>query len=99
MSPETLQVVLPVGGSLILVMIGIIGFFLRTVHNDVRKNTEAVGKNKGKIELVEKQQSNDIKRLEELTQLELKSLSKDVRELSSNVNSLVQIMIRNQQDG
>ena len=48
-----------------------------------------VGKNKGKIELVQQQQMNDIKRIEERTRLELHTLTTNVGVLSDNVNELV----------
>ena len=31
-------------------LLGIIGYFLKIMHSDVRKNTEETGKNKGRIE-------------------------------------------------
>jgi hypothetical protein len=59
------------------------------IHSDVRKNTEELGKLKGKIELV--QQENQIKyqALQELTQLEIKNLAKNVSELSDAVKLFI----------
>lgn len=67
----------------------IFGYFLKMIHSDVRKNTEEQGKLKGKIELV--QQENQIKyqALQELTQLEIKNLAKNVSELSIAVKELI----------
>jgi len=67
----------------------IIGYFLKMIHSDVRKNTEEQGKLKGKIELV--QQENQIKyqALQELTQLEIKNLAKNVSELSDAVKLFI----------
>ena len=67
----------------------IFGYFLKMIHSDVRKNTEELGKLKGKIELV--QQENQIKyqALQELTQLEIKNLAKNVSELSDAVKLFI----------
>ena len=44
-----------------LVFFGIIGYFLKGVHANVRKNTEAVGENKGRIEQLNIQVENERK--------------------------------------
>ena len=67
----------------------IIGYFLRIVHTDVRKNTEEQGKLKGKIELVEQEARLKYQAIQEQTQLEIKNLAKNVSELSSAVKELV----------
>ena len=67
----------------------IIGYFLKIVHNDVRKNTEDQGKLKGKIELVEQENRLKYQAIQEQTQLELKSLARHVSELSDAVKELV----------
>jgi uncharacterized protein YsxB (DUF464 family) len=67
----------------------IIGYFLKIVHNDVRKNTEDQGKLKGKIELVEQESRLKYQALAESTQLELKNLAKNVSELSIAVKELI----------
>jgi len=70
-------------------VLAIFGYFLKIIHSDVRKNTEELGKLKGKIELV--QQENQIKyqALQELTQLEIKNLAKNVSELSEAVKLFI----------
>jgi len=78
----------------------IFGFFLRTAYLDARKDIELLiqtdlkrgeelGKLKGKIELV--QQSSELKyqAIQELTQLEIKNLAKNVSELSDAVKQLI----------
>jgi hypothetical protein len=67
----------------------IIGYFLRLVHNDVRKNTEEQGKLKGKIELVEQESRLKYQAIQEQTQLEIKSLARNVSELSDAVKQLI----------
>jgi hypothetical protein len=67
----------------------IIGYFLKIVHNDVRKNTEEQGKLKGKIELVEQENRLKYQAIQEQTQLEIKSLARSVSELSDAVKQLI----------
>lgn len=81
--------ILSIAGAVILILISVLGWFLGRIITDVRKNTEEIGKNKGRIELVEQQQINDTKRIEAMTQLELRSMSHSVNELTKNVNVLV----------
>ena len=69
--------------------VGIIGYFLKIVHNDVRKNTEEQGKLKGKIELVEQENRLKYQAIQEQTQLEIKMLAKNVSDLSVAVKELM----------
>ncbi len=68
---------------------GVIGYFLRMIHADVRKNTEDLGKLKGKIELVEQESRLKYQAIQEQTQLEIKNLAKTVGELSDAVKQLI----------
>lgn len=81
-------------------LIGIIAYFVRDIlgqFKEHRKETdqchlhfsEEVGKLKGKIEMVEKQAINDITRIEQLTQLKLEQISKDVSDLTKAVHKLI----------
>jgi len=89
MEDQTVALILSIAGGTISLLLIIIGFFLSRLVSDVKSNTSEIGKNKGRIELVEQQQINDTKRIEELTQLELRVMSKSVTDLSNNVNTLV----------
>jgi len=68
---------------------GVIGYFLRLIHTDVRNNTEGLGKLKGKIELVEQESRLKYQAIQEQTQLEIKNLAKTVGELSDAVKQLI----------
>jgi hypothetical protein len=70
-------------------VVAIIGYFLKMVHNDVRSNTEGLGKLKGKIELVEQESRLKYQAIQEQTQLEIKSLARSVSELSDAVKQLI----------
>jgi hypothetical protein len=67
----------------------IIGYFLKIIHSDVRKNTEELGKLKGKIELVEQENRLKYQAIQEQTQLEIKMLAKNVSDLSNAVKELM----------
>lgn len=68
---------------------GVLGYFLRMIHTDVRNNTESLGKLKGKIELVEQESRLKYQAIQEQTQLEIKSLARSVSELSDAVKQLI----------
>jgi hypothetical protein len=70
-------------------VVAIIGYFLKMVHNDVRSNTEGMGKLKGKIELVEQESRLKYQAIQEQTQLEIKNLARSVAELSDAVKQLI----------
>ena len=93
MTSEILNIVLTISGAIIITLIATIGYFLRIIHSDTKRAIEEVGKNKGRIELVEQQLNNDVKRLEQTTQLELRNLAETVGKLSKSVEQLVQIQL------
>jgi hypothetical protein len=78
----------------------VLGFFLRTVYLDARKDiallmendhkrSEELGKLKGKIEIVQVENQLKYQAIQELTQLEIKNLAKNVSELSDAVKQLI----------
>ena len=94
MTTEVYSFLLGLAGTLILILFGIIGYFLKIVHSDAKKAVEEGGKNKGKIELLELQLNSDVKRIEQTTQLELRNLAETVKKLSHSVDQLVQIQLK-----
>lgn len=85
---------------LIIGTMGIISYFLRDIHVTMKEHkreselqhlhfSEEVGKLKGKIEMVQQQATNDITRIEQLTQLKLDQISKDVSELTKVIQQLL----------
>ena len=84
--------VMSIAGALIIRLITVIGFFLSRIVSDVRANSTNIGRNKGQIELVDQQRKNDTRRIEETTQLEIRIMSKNVGELSTNVQTLVTML-------
>jgi len=93
MNTETLTLLIAVAGSVILICFTIIGFFISRVISDVKSNTGNIGENKGRIDLVKQQQQNDIKRIEERTELEIQTMSKKIGELSSSIDLFVKAAI------
>lgn len=72
-----------------MLLIGIVGFFLKQTMNEVKKAIELSIQNSERIKLVEQQQRNDVKRIEETTQLEIRQLTQTIEQLSKNVDLLV----------
>ena len=91
MEPFTL---LELSGGLIVILLGILGYFLKIVHTDVQNAILEAGKNKGRIELVEQQLNSDVKRIEQYTQLELRNLAQNVNRLSASVEQLVEMQLK-----
>lgn len=79
-------------GTVVMLLLAIIGWFINRLIADVKKCIEDTGINKGRIDLIAQQQENDIKRIEENTQNEIKLLAKNVDSLSTSVGNLVSII-------
>ena len=73
----------------LIAVTGVLGYFLRMMHTDVRNNTESLGKLKGKIELVEQESRLKYQAIQEQTQLEIKNLAKNVGDLADTVRQLI----------
>jgi predicted PurR-regulated permease PerM len=102
---DFLNVVLGVAVPLLLIIFGIIGYFLRTLHSDVKtsiteqahnysKMSEDIGKLKGKIELVEQEGRLKYQLVTETTQQEIKNMASKIGELSDTVGQLVTFQLR-----
>jgi hypothetical protein len=96
METWVLTIILFISGSILTIF----GFFLRTAYLDARKDIELLmqtdlkrgeelGKLKGKIELVQQENQLKYQAIQELTQLEIKNLAKNVSELSDAVKQLI----------
>lgn len=94
MNTDALYFTLGVTGGIFGILFTIIGFFIRQLVSDIRRSVEENGKNKGRIELVEQQLNSDLKRIEQMTQLELRVMSENISELSASVKTLVDIQIK-----
>ncbi len=96
METWALTIILFVTGTVLTIF----GFFLRTAYLDTRKDiellvqtdlkrNEEIGKLKGKIELVQQENQLKYQAIQELTQLEIKNLARNVSELSDAVKQLI----------
>jgi predicted PurR-regulated permease PerM len=97
--------IIAVSIPLLLIIFGIIGYFLRTLHGDVKssiteqahnysKMSEELGKLKGKIELVEQEGRLKYQLVTETTQQEIKNMASKIGELSDTVGQLVNVQLR-----
>ena len=84
--------IMTLAGVIITILLSIVGWFIGRLLHDVKDCISETGKNKGRIDLIAKQQENDIKRIEDSTQQELQVLTKNVSKLSDNVNDLVLLL-------
>ena len=102
---DFINVVLGVAVPLLLIIFGIIGYFLRTLHSDVKtsiteqahnysKMSEDIGKLKGKIELVEQEGRLKYQLVTETTQQEIKNMASKIGELSDTVGQLFNVQLR-----
>ncbi len=102
---EFINIVLGVAVPLLLIIFGIIGYFLRTLHSDVKtsiteqahnysKMSEELGKLKGKVELVEQEGRLKYQLVTETTQQEIKNMASKIGELSDTVGQLVNVQLR-----
>lgn len=100
-----LDIILAVAIPLLLIIFGIIGYFLKTLHTDVKsaiseqthnysKMSEDIGKLKGKIELVEQEGRLKYQLVTETTQQEIKNMASKIGELSDTVGQLVNVQLR-----
>lgn len=62
--------------------IGIVGYFLKTIHADLKKCIEDVGKLKGKIELVQQEHNLRLEKTEAVTQQKIDRLTEEVTRLA-----------------
>jgi hypothetical protein len=81
-------------------VLGILGYFLRDVHASTKeskikheeqyfKMSEELGKLKGKIEIVESKTANDLIRIEQVTQLQLQQITKELAELTRLIQQVL----------
>jgi len=91
-----LTIILFIAGTVLTIF----GFFLRTAYIDSRRDievlmgndqrmTEELGKLKGKLDLVQQENQLKYQAIQELTQLEIKNLAKNVSELSDAVKQYI----------
>lgn len=94
MTQEFYIFTLSIAGSIILLCFAVIGFFLSRLISDVKQNTENIGKNKGNIEILTKQQENDLKLFNEVTQLKFQRVTDDLALLTEQISKLTDILIK-----
>ncbi len=82
-------ILISIAGAATLLLFGILGYFLRIQHTDIRNSIAEQGRLKGKIELIETKITGDLTNLQQLTQLEIKNMAANITTLSKSVNKLV----------
>lgn len=67
--------------TVIGVLISVIGYFLKLVHEDVKKAIEDVGNVKGQLDVMNAEQVLKFQRMEETTQLKIDQLTSEITRL------------------
>ena len=87
--------------TVITILISGIGYFLKSLHNDLRSVMkeqkdiiETQGRLKGKIELVYNEARFKYEAIEKMTQLEIKHLAEQISELTQSVKKLIEINLK-----
>lgn len=78
------------------VLIGVIGYFLKFVHSDIRKASNEINRQAGKIDLLEQEHRLKFQLIQETTQQEIKNLAHNVSNLSQTVEKLISKTYENQ---
>jgi cobalamin biosynthesis protein CbiD len=86
-------------GSLILLLLGIIGFFLRTLHGDLKTVVKECAANTAKIDLVDQKYEGAINLTNQTTQLEIRNLTDNVNNLATAVDRFVKAFTYKDDDG
>lgn len=67
--------------TIIGVLISVIGYFLKLLHQDVKKAIEDVGNVKGQLDVMNAEQVLKFQRMEETTQLKIDQLTTEITRL------------------
>lgn len=78
MTPEFNAIAFTIIGSLL----GVLSYFLKLLHTDLRQACEDVGKLKGKIELVQQEHTLRLEKNEAVTQQKIDRLTDEVTRLT-----------------
>ena len=82
---STVEITMMIVGALV----GLLAYFLKVVHSDVRRNTEEVGRNKGRIEQLNMQITQE----KEMRQMELKNLDESMQKSFAILNEKISDLI------
>ncbi len=82
---ETGSLLLTIAGTVIVLLLAVIGYFVKVVHSDVKGNTKDIGVLWGKSDLINQNAENKIDRLAERTELQLSHLTEQISKLTSAV--------------
>lgn len=85
----------------ITILVSVIGYFLKTLHSEMQKLSEAQKKMieeqyqlSNKIDLVEQEGNLRSSTIEQMTRIEIKHLSAQIAELTVSVKKLIEIQMQ-----
>ena len=85
-------ILLSTAGAVIGICLVILGYFLKIIHNDVRKNTLEVGKLKSRHELLRQESTSKVDQLKVTTEIHIGQLTTNVSELTKSITNMNQNM-------
>lgn len=75
-------------GTLALLLLSAISYFLKVLHKDVKQNIKNTEMNTASIALIQSQQDGKIDRLAERTELQIQQLTESVKALTSTISHM-----------
>lgn len=78
-----MEIMLGIIGFLMVTLLGIIGYFLRALHNDVKDNISQTAENKANIDLLKVKSDGKIDKLAERTEMQIGNLVTAIKDLKS----------------
>lgn len=88
------QILFPLAGSLIVILLSIVGFMLGMAIKESRQNTLEIGKLQGAVQANREKAHDDNAALENATNLKMQHMTDDIGMLTRNVDRLVDAIIK-----
>lgn len=63
-------------------MIGVIAYFLRTLHSDIKKNVQEIASLKTEVTVIKSESNSKIENLTSTTEIQIQNLTKAVEDLA-----------------
>ena len=79
MTPMTIT---QIAFSIIGILLGIFGYFLKIIHADIRQATSDIGRLKGQLDMVKQENNLRYEQMEEVTQMKIDHLTYQVTRLA-----------------
>lgn len=92
MDSGTSDFIIGLAGSVTMICLLILGFFLKIVHGDVRKNTAETGRNKGRFDQLEIQLEREKEMRAKENEYNFKTTQQSIQQLAGEVTKMTKMM-------